>query len=135
MSCYNEEVYYTYHELISKNNQHRFKDINCKSKSARVYAIVDSPPHYLVKLLDVYLNHLPKDPVGFYLQPLDKLDTSQKQVWYKNQRVGVNTLKTFLSDLSIATGVDVRYTNHCPRATCISRMFTSGISEKVITEA
>ena len=84
VSCYNEEVYYTYHELISKNNQHRFKDINCKSKSARVYAIVDSL-RCLVKLLDVYLNHLPKDPVGFYLQPLEKIDMSQKQVWYKNQ--------------------------------------------------
>ena len=56
------------------------------------------------------------------------------QVWYKNQQVGVNTLKTFLSDLSIAAGVDVCYTNHCLRATDISRMFTSGISEKVITE-
>ena len=39
-SVFNESVYYEYVELVSKNNQHRFKDINSKSKTTRAYASV-----------------------------------------------------------------------------------------------
>ena len=32
-SKYSEDVYYEYTEYISKNNQHRFKDVNARNKS------------------------------------------------------------------------------------------------------
>ena len=51
-----------------------------------------------------------------------------------NQRVGVNLLKNILPELSEQSGIDVRYTNHSLRATAITRMFNSGIPEKVIAE-
>ena len=35
-TVYTEDVYYEYHELISKNNQHRFKDINATIESTKV---------------------------------------------------------------------------------------------------
>jgi len=41
-SVYHSAVYYQYTEFISKNNQHRFKDLNCTSKVTRAYAQIDS---------------------------------------------------------------------------------------------
>ena len=57
----------------------------------------------VVKLLDIYLDHIPENPIAFYLQPLDGVDTTVKKGWYRNQRVGINNLKTFLPKLSEAT--------------------------------
>ena len=34
---YDESVYYQYTEFISKNNQHRFKDINARNKTSKAY--------------------------------------------------------------------------------------------------
>ena len=46
----------------------------------------------------------------------------------------MNTLKNMLSDLSRKSGIGVHYTNHSLRATSITRMFNSGVQEKVIAE-
>ena len=46
----------------------------------------------------------------------------------------MNTLKNILPDLSRQSGVGVHYTNHSLRATSITRMFNSGLPEKVIAE-
>ena len=106
------------------------KDINSKNKTVRAYAIPGTE-RCLVKLLDYYLPLLPPDSPYFYMQGLEKF--SSKSV-YKNQRVGVNTLKKMLSDLSRKSGIGVHYTNHSLRATSITRMFNSGVQEKVIAE-
>ena len=50
------------------------------------------------------------------------------------QRVGINMLKNVLPLLSKESGIGVRYTNHSLRATAITRMFNSGVEEKIITE-
>ena len=60
MQIYDESVYYEYHEYISKNNQHRFKDINAKNKTVMAFALPDND-HCIVKLLDKYLSLLPAD--------------------------------------------------------------------------
>ena len=39
---YDDITYHQYIELISKNNQHRFKDIHMKNKTTKVYAMVGS---------------------------------------------------------------------------------------------
>ena len=44
-SVYHSAVYYQYTEFISKNNQHRFKDLNGTSKVTRAYAQIDSEQH------------------------------------------------------------------------------------------
>ena len=51
-----------------------------------------------------------------------------------NQCVGINGLKGILPDLSAKSDIGVHYTNHSLRATAITRMFNSGIPEKVIAE-
>ena len=53
---------------------------------------------------------------------------------YTNQRVGINSLKNILSELSKKSAISVRYTNHSLRATAITRMFQAQVEEKIIVE-
>jgi len=129
---YNANVYYEYTEFISKNNQHRFEDINMKNKIVRAFAQVGSD-HCIVKLLDFYLWKLKPQSLFFYMRPLEQIPDDGKP-WYTGQRVGINTLKTIIPKLSSESGVDVKYTNHSLRATSATRMFTGGVPEKVIAE-
>ena len=59
-AVYHSTVYYRYTEFISKNNQHRFKDINLQNKVVRTFALPHSS-RCVVKLLDlsIYLT-IPK---------------------------------------------------------------------------
>ena len=57
-SVYHSGCYYEYNELISKNNQHLFKDIHAKNKSIKVHAMCDSEK-CLVRILDFYFSKLP----------------------------------------------------------------------------
>ena len=54
-SVYNTAVYYEYTELVSKNNQHRFKDINAQNKVIRAYALPGNQK-CIVKMLDKYVS-------------------------------------------------------------------------------
>ena len=69
-AVYNETVCYEYTEYISKNNQHRFKDINSSNKSVSAFAQPGNE-RCIVKLLDAYLTLLPSDASQFYLRELD----------------------------------------------------------------
>ena len=130
---YNEQVYYKYVEHISKNNQHRFKDVNSKNKGVKVYTLVGNL-RCLVKLLDQYLEKLPPDAPFLYMRPLEKVPDDSKKAWYTRQRVGFITLKGFVAKTFSGTGIDCDYTNHSLRATLIARMFTSQVPEKIIAE-
>ena len=132
-SIYDSSVFYQYTELVSKNNQHRFKDVNMQNKTGRVYAQVDSE-RCLVKLLDKYLLKLPEGALHFYMRPLDKIPQEESKPWFTKQRVGQNNLKEILPKLSVESGCGVRYTNHSLRATAATRMFSTGVPEKLIAD-
>ena len=132
-SVYDSSVYYEYVEFVSKNNQHRFKDINMKNKNVRAYALPGNE-RCIVRLLDTYLVMLPPDCAYFYMRPLEKFPSGSKKCAVTKQRVGINVLKSILSELSEKSGVGVHYTNHSLRATAITRMFNCGVPEKVIAE-
>ena len=53
---------------------------------------------------------------------------------YKTTPMGVNSLKMMMPHVSELAGLRNRYTNHSLRATAATRMFASGIPEKVIAE-
>ena len=118
-SVYNPCVYYEYTELISKNNQHRFKDINSKNKCCRGYALPGNE-RCIVRLLDTYLSFLPPNAPYFYMRVLDKFPTEPNKSAVSKQRVGINLLKSMLPDISEKSGVGVRYTNHSLRATAVT---------------
>ena len=126
-------MYYKYIEFVSKNNQHRFKDINMKNKNVRAYTLPGNK-WCIVRLLDTYLSILPPDCPYLYMRPLDKFSSGSKECAVTKQRVGMNTLKGIISELSEKSGVGVHYTNHSLRAIAITRMFNSGVPEKVIAE-
>ena len=130
-SIYDNSVYYQYTEFISKNNQHRFKDIDMRNKQVRAYALPESD-QCLVKLLDLYLSKLIPNSEHFYMRPLPKTPVDDIKPWYTRQRVGVNTIKQVLQKIFSSTGYDAKYTNHSLRATAITRMFNGNIPEKAI---
>ena len=133
LDSYDDSTYYQYVELISKNNQHRFKDIHMKNKTTKVYAMVGSTK-CMVKMLDFYISKLPQDPKSFYLRPLKSRPTDDTKPWYINVPVGVNTLKGMLPKMSEEAGTKSRYTNHSLRATSTTRLFNSDVPEKIIQD-
>lgn len=96
---YDESTYYLYTEFISKNNQHRFKDIQSKNKSVQVYATVGSRKCF-VRLLDFYFDELPPDPKAFYLRPLAKIPDDSSKPCFSNVPVGINTLRNIMKKVS-----------------------------------
>jgi hypothetical protein len=133
VDLYDSNTYYEYVELISKNNQHRFKDIHSKNKTTKVFAMVGSTK-CVVKMLDFYISKLPENPKSFYLRPLKDRPTDESKPWYANIPVGVNTMKGMLPKMSEEAGTKSRYTNHSLRATSTTRLFNSEVQEKIIQE-
>ena len=130
---YTENTYYEYSEYISKNNQHRFKDIHAKNKVVKAYAIPSSSK-CIVKILDMYFSRLPSQPKAFYLRPFTQVPKCPEKPWFINVPVGVNTLNTVVATMSDKAGLPVRYTNHSLRATAASRMYATNVPEKLIAE-
>ena len=126
-------VYYQYTEFISKNNQHRFKDAKVKSIEVRMYSR-HGTERCLVKLLDVYLSKLPHDSLHLYMHLLREIPSDCTKPHYTQHRVGVNALKAVLPNLSGELGCVGRYTNHCLRATAMSRMFNVCVPKKIIAD-
>ena len=65
-NVYDASLYYEYVKFISKNNQHRFKDINMKNKRIRAFALPGNQ-RCVVKMLDTYLGMLPSNAPYFYM--------------------------------------------------------------------
>ena len=123
-----ENTYYLYTEFISKNNQHRFKDIHSKNKSVRVYATVGSRKCF-VHLLEYYLDKLPPDPKAFYLCPLAIIPDDSSKPWFSNVPVAINTLHNLMKKVSEKGELAGKYTNHSLRATSASRLFAANVPE------
>ena len=132
-SIYNEAIYYEYKELISKNNQHRFRDIDTRNKVVKVFALPGND-HCTVKLLDRYLPLLPPDAPYLYMRAKDTFSMVSSVSSYTNQRVGFISLKNILSGLSKKFAKSVWYINHSLWTTTITRMFQAQVEEKVIAE-
>lgn len=94
---YDESIFYTYTEFISKNNLHRFKIFMVITRLSNLMLCQDLSIvlSSLVKILDFYLSKLPQPPKAFYLRPHLQKPSNNAQPWYINVPVGVNTLKTF----------------------------------------
>ena len=84
--------------------------------------------------MHLYLSKLPSNPKAFYLQPLPEAPMDPGKSWYKTSPMGVNSLKMMMSRASELAGLRNCYINHSLRATAATRMFASGIPEKVIAE-
>lgn len=132
-SFYSSDIFYSHTELVSKNNQHKFKGIDLCNKEVCAYA-VPGDPRCLVKLLDIYISRLPPDAKYLYMRPLMSVPSNPCKPWYTKQRVGINTIKGMIPKIFENAGLSDKYSNHFLRATSITRMFNAGITEKVIAE-
>lgn len=79
-----------------------------------------------MRSLKFYLSKLHPDSDDFFQRP-KKLVDKNVSVWYSKQAVGRNTIGTFMSTISAKAGLKTRYTNHCIRATTVTRLRDSGI--------
>ncbi|XP_011408773.1 PREDICTED: uncharacterized protein KIAA1958-like [Amphimedon queenslandica] len=130
LTVYDRNIYYQYSEYISKNNVHFFTDAKMKNKVVAAYAQPGSS-RCLVSLLDRYLPLLPSGTEHVYMRPAKEFSADSPA--YYRQRVGINTIKKFVHLITSGAGL-VGYTNHCLRATAMTRMFNSGVPEKVIAD-
>ena len=71
---------------------------------------------------------LSKRNEAFYFKP------KSKTLSFENSPVGINTLNSILPNLCKAAGIK-RKTAHCLRVTCVSKLFNSGVEEKLIGES
>ena len=78
---------------------------------------------WYVELVEILL----KRNEAFYFKP------KSKTLSFESTPVGVNTLNSILPNLCKAAGIK-RKTTHCLRVTCVSKLFNSGVEEKLIRE-
>ena len=131
-ASYSTESYYQYVEHSSKNHQRKFDEID-SNKIICAYAQPESS-HCPVSILDLYISKLPSNPKALYMQPLQAVPADQGKPWYKSTPMGVNTLKNMMPRVSEFAGLCNCYTNHSLRATAATRMFASGVPDKIIAE-
>ena len=53
-------------------------------------------------------------------------------VWYRNEPLGVNTLRKFMKTISKSAGLSKEYTNHCIRSTTITLLNHCGFESRHI---
>ena len=133
-SGYSAQTFYQYVENGSKNYQGRFCETGQSNKIVRAYAQPNSESRCPVRILDLYLSKLAPGSTAFYMQPKQKAPSDSSQPWFKITPVGVNPLKGMMTKISQLAGLPVKYTNHSLRATSASRMFASGVPEKIVAE-
>lgn len=68
------------------------------------------------------------------MRVFDTFPTDPNKSCVTKQRVGENTLKNMLPELSEKSGIGVCYTNHSLRTTAIMHMFNGGLPETIIAE-
>ena len=85
-SVYNTLVYYEYTELVSKNNQHRFRDINAQNKAIHAYALPGNRK-CIVKMLDKYLSLLPPNAPYFYMRANEEICEEQAGLHFPDKEL------------------------------------------------
>lgn len=82
----------------------------------------------LVELYQMYIGLVQfKASNCFYFRP------SKTKLAFENSPVGINTLNAILPNMCKEVGIKVK-TAHCLRVTCATKLFNSGVQEKMIRE-
>jgi hypothetical protein len=114
---------------LDKNHREDSKPDDCVGEG-RMYS---KPGSALCPVLSykLYLSKLHPDLDALWQRPLDSFE-SESPVWYYRQKIGVNTLAKFMSNLSTLASLSVSYSNHSIRATSITVMDDAGIEARHI---
>ena len=123
----------------SKNRPGGTHQLNLDNKEVVHYACAAAGERCYVSLLQLYISKLPASAIEsdiFYHKPRQsKKPLLDGEAWYEKMQLGHNRLSSMLKYMLIAPSVDaIHKSNHSLRATGISRLFTSGVPEKLIME-
>ena len=135
VTCGKEVNKYVYTEYVSKNNQGGFASLNLSNKVVHQYEIDSEKCH--VKILDLYLQKLPpeaKEKDIFYLKPLPVTPSDPSHPWFSSTPIGKNTLNNMLKQMCRSAGISETFTNHSFRAFGATKLFQTGVSEKLIQQ-
>ena len=126
-----QQIQYT-EDIGLKTNKGGLKHRKYKPKPVMIYPS-ENRACCPVRIFLRYVSKLPtmRKTTALYLRP-KKFYTPDS--WYLDSPVGVNTLANVVRDLCQKAGFEGLYTNHSLRATSVTRMYTQGIPEKVISE-
>jgi hypothetical protein len=100
-------------DMLTKNHR---GETNNKSSEGRMYESQEQ--NCPVKCVETYLSKLNRDNEFLWQRP--KQVYHQEPSWFGNQKVGVNQMKVFMKKISEIAQLSRLYTNHTPRATCIT---------------
>lgn len=101
-------------DMLTKNHRGETYD---KSTSSKMFSTIDS--NCPVSTVKYYLSKLNPDNKFLWQRPKKKYLESSP-IWYDNQKIGVNSVSKFMKTLSALSKLSKVYTNHSPRATCIT---------------
>ena len=130
---------YVYTENGSKNRSGGIGDFNVPNKIVPVYSNPAARVRCHVFLLDMYIRKLPVKPKRdldiFYMKPLSFVPCNDISPWYHcKQRIGRNTIATMVKRFSQQAGLENGKTNHSLRATGATRLFDTGVPQRIIQE-
>ena len=126
------------HNELTKNHQESGGEKDLENES-RMMIEQTGDPQYPVTSYEEYLSHLDPKSKVLFPYPLDHITQVRKkkvwkgqQIWYSVEAIGVNKLGEKMKVLSKQIGLSKVYTNHCLRATVITRLSSKGVEARKI---
>ena len=129
------KVYYEYTEHGSKNRTGGLKQLQMENKVVRQYESEDGGARCHVRILDKYLQKVPKEALekdAFYVKALTKRPLDPMKPWFSAVPVGKNKLSAMVKEMCLEAGLAGSYTNHSLRAFGATALFGSGVSEALV---
>ena len=83
-----------------------------------------------VRSYENYLGHLNEQCPYLWQAANDAAFKKGEQIWYKNKRIGENTLGQFMTELSKHVKIKGKYTNHCLRVTGTTNLTRCNFTSK-----
>lgn len=131
-------VCYSHTENSSKNRGAGVRQLDASHKVVHQFKQDNMGERCHVLILDTYFSKLPAcawDQDTFYLRPLCKVpESSDYSSWFTAVLVGKNTLSKMVKTMCEQACIPGKKTNHSLRASAISKLFQSGVPEKVIQD-
>ena len=121
-------------DFVTKTNDGGLKSMNKERKIVWVYPS-SNKVRCPVCILDKYMSLLPpvrhNRKANFYLRSLECVSPVQ---WYREQVVGLNTLKKTIKTLAEYANIQGYFTNHSLRRSGTTRLFQAGVDRKIVKE-
>ncbi|XP_052227915.1 uncharacterized protein LOC127842448 [Dreissena polymorpha] len=117
----------TYNEA---DKTHHGLDNKEKMKDARMYET--SNEFCPLKSFEKYLSKLNPECDRLFQRPARVFLGDTQEFWFEKAPLGINTINSFMPNLSVKANLSKRYTNHCIRAFVSTHLHGQGFSNAAI---